>query len=70
MTEKATATFSVFSTEGPTCPGCQKVIRPDEAYHYDETGFDEECPDCGLLFRVHPAASWSWTTKHIEVKKP
>lgn len=48
--------------DGPECPFCGVVARPDEASYFDERGFDLEC-DCGGRFHVQPECSWQWITR-------
>lgn len=50
-----------FSHEGPMCPCCKVVRTVDEAFYYDENGYDLEC-ECGTEFTVHPHALWTWTS--------
>lgn len=54
-----------WSTEGPVCPGCGQMWRPDEASYFDERGFELECDECGLVFTVQPTASWSWAGRAL-----
>ena len=51
-----------IGSNGPICPFCEAVFTPDEAFFYDEGGFDLEC-DCGGHFNVRPASSWLWSTQ-------
>jgi uncharacterized Zn finger protein len=56
------------STEGPVCPWCSALWTTDEAFYFDENGYELECDECGAVFAVEPCASWSWTS-HLIVKK-
>ena len=58
--------MSVYNTDGPECPKCGTIWKPDDSYYYDERGFDLECYECETKFSVRPAVYWSWTTKEIK----
>jgi hypothetical protein len=48
------------SLDGPVCPFCGFSYTLDEAFYFNESGYDLEC-ECGGHFHVRPAASWMWT---------
>lgn len=52
-----------YSTNGPTCPHCQREYTPDDSFYYDEQRCTElECDECGKMFDVEVYTSTSWTT--------
>jgi hypothetical protein len=56
-----------FSTGGPECPGCGRTYTPDEAWYFDETGFDLDCDECGVTFSVQPNCAYSWTSRKVNL---
>lgn len=51
------------SSEGPTCPSCDTVYTPDEAYWFDEDlDMTIDC-SCGAKFRVGYFRRDLWTGK-------
>lgn len=42
-----------FRDDGPKCPHCGFVQRPDEAHFFDEDWCDATCSSCGKDYRVH-----------------
>jgi len=54
-----------YSTTGPVCPYCGHTHYPDEAFMFDETGYEFWCGDCEKKFSVQPYAHWSWESKPL-----
>jgi predicted amidophosphoribosyltransferase len=54
--------LQVFSEDGPACPCCKSVWTLDEAYYFNESGYQLTCDDCGITFNVEAHASWSFTS--------
>lgn len=54
-----------YNTDGPECPGCGYVWRPDDSHYFNESGFDLECHECGMNIVVSPNVHWSWSCKEI-----
>lgn len=50
--------------EGPRCPNpeCHRQYTADEPRYFDESGYPEECDECGMEFFVQPIISTSWRT--------
>jgi hypothetical protein len=57
-----------WSTDGPICPSCGYLHKPDDGHFYNESGFDMNCGECDYLFTVLPYCSWSWTTRSDKVR--
>lgn len=55
-----------YNRDGPECPYCGHVETIDEAFYYDETGFDIECGNCAKHYQCAPHSSWSWTSNAKE----
>lgn len=55
-----------FSPDGPICPHCGWLCTPDEAFYYNETGYDLECGECEKKFNVQPNCRWTWFTRPVE----
>lgn len=51
-----------YSEEGIICPLCAHIHSPDEAFFYDEAGFDFNCESCNASLRVQPDTSTWWST--------
>jgi hypothetical protein len=52
-----------FSSEGPQCPHCLFILTPDEDFYFDPIFYDnDECPECGQLFKVRVYTETTWTS--------
>lgn len=56
------------SNRGPVCPFCQHLHVADEAFFYEEEGFDYDCHSCEQSFRVAVYTRTTWTSSEMEPK--
>ena len=52
-----------YSDKSIICPYCGDERDIDIEVDYDESGYEEECANCGKTFFVDAHVSWTWTTK-------
>lgn len=50
-----------YSTDGPICPYCKKLHKPDDGYFYSEDFDEQTCYSCNKDFNVSVYVSHSWT---------
>lgn len=50
-----------YSTDGPVCPYCGKLHKPDEGFFYNEDYSEQQCWQCDRVFSVRVYISHSWT---------
>jgi hypothetical protein len=52
-----------YRNDGPQCPYCGEITRPDEAHFYDEDLSDLTCEHCHEEFAVAAHhMGWKWST--------
>jgi hypothetical protein len=51
------------SKDGPTCPYCNALITPDEAFYYSEDYTKQQCYECNKTYSVSVFHSITWTCK-------
>jgi len=57
------------SNRGPVCPYCKHLHPADEAFFYEEEGFDYDCHNCEQPFRVAVHTTTTWTGYEPELGK-
>lgn len=56
-----------YSSEGPTCPYCTRIITPDDGSYYDEHRLRKlTCGGCGRDFDVAVNIHATWRTKKLD----
>lgn len=52
-----------YRSDGPQCPYCGHVHRPDEPFYYDEASTEMHCDRCEKRFTLECIdTGWRWTT--------
>lgn len=54
-----------YSEEGPACPHCGRQFTADGPEYYQDSYTQDECDECGGLFKVEVQHSVSWTCTAI-----
>jgi ribosomal protein L37E len=58
-----------YSTDGPECPACGFTFTPDEPHYYSDTYTEDECPDCGVKFKIEVYSWTSWSCEEIDAQE-